>query len=926
MIVDLSIVPGLLLLAAELVVLAAVGFVVVRVALGQTDDRMALAQGLVVGLALWGLIVNFAAYAIPGLAGALVGWVAILAIGTGLAWRAPQPLRPRPREVAGLAVVALALLVIALAGRQLLPNPDPAIHHGLIATMRAGGPHPPGLPWHPGLAVPYHYGIDLLIGLLTPPVGPDPAFVTELLGAYLWMSYVLIVGTLLLRRGSWLAVATLAPLLLAVGTQTFLFVSPGVLQVPVPAGIPAPGLRASLATVFVDGMGVTNAVPPNVWRPLFPLAYALALVALERVAHGKDRRWPRHVTLALLVGFLGLVDEAVAPIVLVLWGVFEAMPLVKAWRKHSFRWESALRAAVGPALAAFLLAAGGGVISTVLTGGSEGGLSLGWLDDTSLRPPLASFAELPGGVGLLGLGPVVVAGGAALLAGRHHLSLALAAGSGAFLVAALTLQYEYGQHDVTRLDGHARNFALLALLLALSFRLQALRPRWRLAVGAAIAGLLVWPAIVSPVRNLGAAVGQGVQLTNAQPDQQGRRQVFTRFTSARVATYIRDHAAVDARILSRHPTDMSNATGRPNASGFTQAVHYVYGLGPEYLDAIRYLEPAAIRRMGVAYVHTTDAWIASLPERARRWFDDPRLFEVLVQDGSDALYRVRPAFLELEATPTPASHEALRRAVPPSAMVYFAPATEALHALRIASALPHARFVGELRPGHIHLRTDFGVEPLDEQLPSLVVAPHWFTPSMFPAVARQPIWWNKWVVVYASDGSVAPIMPFAPAASPPLSVAVSDSQIIDERVRFTVRLTNRDPDRWNGQDWLVLPTNASVPAYPRFGGPAAALWFAGEFVSWQGTQSLAYEFDPRSASLVVRSDDGHVPVSGDSGDTPLGPGRWTLVLRLNRAVDRGRHVAHDPVAFIPVMQVEISESGDVAYEVYEGDLGARLRP
>ena len=70
--IDPSIVPGLVLLAAELLVLAAVGFVVVRVALGQTDDRLALAQGLAVGLALWGVIVNVVIYAIPGLAGALV--------------------------------------------------------------------------------------------------------------------------------------------------------------------------------------------------------------------------------------------------------------------------------------------------------------------------------------------------------------------------------------------------------------------------------------------------------------------------------------------------------------------------------------------------------------------------------------------------------------------------------------------------------------------------------------------------------------------------------------------------------------------------------------------------------------------------------------------------------------------------------------
>ena len=57
--VDPTVIPGLLLLAAELLALAAVGYVVARVALRQTNDLLALAQGLVIGLALWGLIVNF---------------------------------------------------------------------------------------------------------------------------------------------------------------------------------------------------------------------------------------------------------------------------------------------------------------------------------------------------------------------------------------------------------------------------------------------------------------------------------------------------------------------------------------------------------------------------------------------------------------------------------------------------------------------------------------------------------------------------------------------------------------------------------------------------------------------------------------------------------------------------------------------------
>jgi len=108
MIVDPAVVPGLLLLAAELVALAAVGFVVVRVALGQTDDLLALAQGLVVGLALWGLVTNFVVYLLPGLAGALVGWMVVLAIGAGIAWRRPKRLGVQPRVAAGFAVAVLA--------------------------------------------------------------------------------------------------------------------------------------------------------------------------------------------------------------------------------------------------------------------------------------------------------------------------------------------------------------------------------------------------------------------------------------------------------------------------------------------------------------------------------------------------------------------------------------------------------------------------------------------------------------------------------------------------------------------------------------------------------------------------------------------------------------------------------------------------
>ena len=145
MTVDPTVIPGLLLLAAELLALAAVGYVVARVALRQSDDRLALAQGLVIGLALWGLSVNFLLYLFPGMAGALAGWILVLALGAGLAWRQSHLLRIPPRTVAGLAVAALAVFWAVLASHQLMPIGDAELHLGLAAAIRAGS-YPPTFP------------------------------------------------------------------------------------------------------------------------------------------------------------------------------------------------------------------------------------------------------------------------------------------------------------------------------------------------------------------------------------------------------------------------------------------------------------------------------------------------------------------------------------------------------------------------------------------------------------------------------------------------------------------------------------------------------------------------------------------------------------------------------------------------------------
>ena len=347
--VDPSVLPGLVIVALAFLALAAFGFVVARVALGQTDDRMALAQGLVIGPALWGLLVNFVLHLLPGLAGAVVGWTIMLALGVGLAWRVPSVLRLRRRTVAGFAAATLAVYWIALASRQLLSIPDEDIHLAIAATIRAGQ-FPPVLSWIPDLPLPYHYGADLLIGLLTPPVGPDLAFTTELLGAYIWTGFVLVIATAVLRHGG-TSTLVLVPLLLTAGAWTLVWYAnaPDILRIPVPSGIPAAGIRASVSNTYWPSAALPwawpgEASPPNIWKPPFVMAYALAFVVLERAAAASAgagwRTWP----LALLIGFMGLIAEEVALLVLAFWGVLE---VVRFLRSRSARPTSPRGSAAG---------------------------------------------------------------------------------------------------------------------------------------------------------------------------------------------------------------------------------------------------------------------------------------------------------------------------------------------------------------------------------------------------------------------------------------------------------------------------------------------------------------------------------------------------------------------------------------------------
>lgn len=934
MTVDPGVLPGLLLLALQMLALAVVGYVVARVALRQKYAPLALAQGLVIGPAMWGLVANVLFYLSPGPAGALGAWVVTLAFGAWLVWRTPNAWRMPPREVAVFAAAFLVILWVALAARQLLITPDAPLRLGLAASIQAGS-WPPAIPWSPWQPVPYHHGAALLAARLAPPAGPDLAFTTELLGAYAWTSLAMIIGTTIRQRGGWVSWLTLTPLLLTAGAWTLVFdVVPVVLQLPVPTGLTELGAGTSLGNVYWPAaewpwtLPEPQASPPNIFKPLFTLGYALAFTVLERMtAYPRPGALLTHLTLAGLVGFLGLLEEAVAVVTLGVWAVVETSRVIAARPRRIRDLAMAKGATLGLVAATLLLVMGGGVISGLLAGSATGSLELRWIGDLNYRLMLGSVESLPGGLGVLGLGPVAVAALALVLGRRDRLVPALAVGVAVFVLASLMLEYKETR-DLIRLDGHARNFGLFALLMALATRLSVLRGHWRRVAVLLIVGLVAWPTLVTPMRNIRHSLASGVQLRNAQPGHQAFGSEFPRmgrsslspFATRAVTRYVTDHTGVDERILSPHPMAMSVATGRPNASGLAGLLHLIDRTGAEYEDAIRYLEPAAIRHLGFAYVHATDSWVATLPTIAKLRLDDPELFERVIRDGSDALYRIQPAFLRLDMKPTPQSYEALRQAVPASAVVHLTEGLQLHDRLHLTFALAHARLVGTIDASAIHPLGDIPKESPGALAPDVVV----FARDLYfdPGDHGYPVvWWNSAAIAYATSPSIAPAID-PPPAETDVAVRLSEFRTDENRVTFTATFTDHASREWTGQDWLVVevgdppwvqPVHRKDDGYTLVG----AQWFPGQIGPSGGTQIRRYEFNALAGTLAVRNAAGDLAPVLQSADG-LTPGAWVLAVRLRRD--------YLQAAVIPILKMVVSESEQVTYTAYVGERNAALNP
>ena len=916
--IDVGLLPGLLLFALELAAIAVFGYVVVRGLLGQAPGYLAAFQGLIVGLALWGLLLNAAFYVAPGAIGVVLAWSAAAVLAAVLIWKKRVQPRPALSTAAIFAAICLPIFWISLSARQLLWIPDIGAHVPLTASMMAGN-FPPAFPWNPNEAAHYHYGPDLVIGGLEAGTGLGYVLVTELLGAFSVTALFLIVGGLLNRNRSLSSSILIAPLMLSAGAWTLVLVGnqPWPVSAALPVGLPEAGIRPSLLDVYFPGAGVpwmspVEASPPNIFNPAFSMSYALLLVLVERLVAGSSRPVVGLTTTAVLGAYLILLDEPIFAAFTLIWAVVAA---VRFARSRGRRVSELAAGAAGIALLIGLAVAYGGVLFDGIfrNAGGESGLSFVWPDLPDITH-LVSLERLPGNLGILGIGPLVLAVVVALGWRAGAMSLLLAGAGLAMWAASLFVEYEFSGSDNLRLEGHFRNLLLIAAILVVAYFLARLK-RWpRMVAGAALAVIVVWPTVASSGADLWFALKSGPQFAIPTAETlRVREGIMGRVELANdtgdVVAYIKGHLEADASILSPKPSRISIASGRPAPYGYIGFTQYLGLRGPEYLDAIEHLDPDAIRRLGVGYVHATPKWVNRLPGRSRDWLQSPEYFKPLVQSDDEALYEILPAFRELAASPASESFTALRTVTGQGARIYIPPAVHPLERLSIAAALPGARLYGDLGdPAHV--RSTLGFSPYSGEDLDFVVLPSRLAPTGIPAHRRSPVWSRGANSVYA----VGDIENAARRREPaPLSVDIVESRVSQGSIRFKVGFEVGDPSGWTGQDWVVIGDDGTHWAVPALQARAAH-WYSGQVNS--SSQNLSIEYDWNVATGTLRWATGNDEFrAAQSSTSELVEGTYVLAMRLTL---NGRERA-----ILPVFRIHVAPNGVSEFEFFEGPLAAR---
>ncbi len=915
--VDVGLLPGFALFAIQVGAIAIFGYVVVRGLLGQKPGYLAAAQGLIAGLALWGLLVNAAFYVAPGAIGVVLAWSAAAMLTVVLIWKKRVEPRPSRSAAATFAAIFLPVFWIALSARQLLWVPDIGVHVPLTASMMAGN-FPPAFPWNPNEPAFYHYGPDLIIGALEAGTGLGYVLVTELLGAFSVTALFLIVGSLVARNRSLWSLILTVPLMLSAGAWTLVLVGdqPWTLLAAVPGGLPQAGIRASLLDVYFPGAGVpwmapVEASPPNIFNPAFSMSYALLLMLVERLVAGGARPVVGLVATSVLGAYLMLLDEPVFAAFALIWAMVVAFRFA---RVRETRISDLRAGTAGIALSILLAVVYGGVLfDTVFrSAGGESGLAFVWPDLPNVTDLLA-IDRLPGSLGILGIGPLVLVALVALGWRAGLIGLLLAGAGLAMWTVGLFVEYEFSSFDNLRLQGHFRNLLLIATILVIGYFLARLK-RWPHRIACAALGVIVvWPTVAGSGANLWFAVKEGPQI--AIPTAETRRiragimgRAELAGVPAELVSYIKDDLVGNASILSPNPMTISVASGRPAPYGYVGFTQYVGLRGPEYLDAIEHLDPEAVSRLGVDYVHATPKWEDGLSEQSRNWLQSPEYFKPLVQGDEGALYEILEPFSELAASPVPESFNALRTLTGKGARVYISPAVHPLQRLSMAAALQGAVLYGDLGdPAHV--RSTLGLNPYNGEDLDFLILPSRLSPTVLPAHLRSPVWSREGNAVYAVGDVEDGAMRRGNAA---LWVDIEESRVDEQSIRFAMRFEIGDPDGWTGQDWVLIADDGTRWAVPALQNRPVH-WYSGQVNPSSHDLRVEYDWNVETGTLQWSTGGGGF-LPAQSSTRELITGSYVLAMRLT--LDGNERIV------LPVLRVHASQDGGPRFEFFEGPLAA----
>ncbi|MBM4435710.1 MAG: hypothetical protein FJ029_00450 [Actinobacteria bacterium] len=908
---------GVVLLVLIAAALTGGGVIFARRWLAEADGPMALTAGALVGPAVWLAGLNLCFYLAPSPLGVgLASGLWALAVGLTVRrspWRTLLPARRTAVRAAALFAVWAIVAWVALANRQVSGYYDETWTMPLAATMLRGN-FPPVSPWAPDLATSYHYGLSLFVAGLRTLTGLDYVALFEFVSAGAMAACLILVGSLIWRLplGPWL-LAPAVLLLLGRGAKQFARV-PWLVNVVVPVGAPGPGLRASLGSVYAPpaepASGILVAGPPQVELPQFPMAIGLALVVLHHATR-PDLNGRRAVLLGVLLATVGLLEESAMLATCAGLGALVVVSFLRRSGAPSWRPLAMTLASAVP-----WIALAGGVISDALLRG-EGPVGARGAIVWALRADPAYLAPwhlraLPGGVGVLEVTSWPVLLVAALVAWwtRNWLALALAGGGWAAGLAYRLFDYRFVD-DIVRLDMFARVFGVLALALAVA----SIRRHVRVAVAApaclVAVGLIGWPSaamLLAPtLGNVGSGIAIGPGLgTGAGPSAsalEARARTGLRAAideSAAVLDYAGRALPQGTRVLTASPPAFGVATGLATPFTTQAYLQFVPIAGPEYLDAIRTLAPAALRQLGTTHVHATPSLRGGLTPEAHAALDDPQSFaRVTGEPDGSALYRVLPAYLASDRPPPPDTYLALAALVPADARVYVSPSLGGEARNRAFYALRTRRLLGTLATAGDG-RLSFPIDPFAPGTPvDFIALPDGTVPIHLGRTRADAVWFQDGVRLY--DLRAPPVKPASPGS--PGTFAIEPIEQGAGRLRFRLEVgSDGERPAWTGTEWLVFPSDAGPYFEPRLGslGVGARQWFQGPLEPQTATLTIELAYDHAAGTLRIVGGAG-VPADVPRSEPDSGPGPWVFAL-VFRA---GRSVA----GVLPVAGLELTDSG-----------------